>query len=129
MSRPLDILLVEDNAADARLTREVLREIGANCNLRVAKDAIDALAMLRQEGGYHDFPRPDLILVDLALPKKDGLEFLDDIKRDPILREITCAILSSSEAERDIRESFNRDIWTYISKPPDAMRIRMLLDL
>jgi chemotaxis family two-component system response regulator Rcp1 len=118
-SRPAEILLVEDNPADVRLTREALREGKVRNNLYVAPDGVEALALLRNEGKYADVPRPDLILLDLNLPKKDGREVLEEIKADPALRKIPVVILTSSEAEQDIVRAYDLHANCYVTKPVD----------
>lgn len=118
-SRPAEILLVEDNSADVRLTREALREGKLHNKLHVATDGVDAMAFLRREGPYADAVRPDLILLDLNLPKKDGREVLEDIKADASLRTIPVVILTSSEAEQDILRAYDLHANCYVTKPVD----------
>jgi CheY-like chemotaxis protein len=117
MSYPIDILLVEDNPGDVRLTIEALKEDKLQSNLHVVKDGIQAMAFLHQEEGYDDAPRPDLILLDLNLPKKDGREVLEEIKADENLRRIPVVILTSSQAEEDILKTYNLHANCYITKP------------
>ena len=116
---PVEILLVEDNPGDARLTREALRDARVRNNLHVALDGVEALAFLRRQGKYAAVPSPDLILLDLNLPKKDGREVLDEIKRDDHLRHIPVVILTTSQAERDIVESYRLRANAYVTKPVD----------
>jgi len=116
---PIEILLVEDNPGDARLTREALRDAKVRNRLHVAADGVDALACLRREGKHAAVPKPDLILLDLNLPKKDGREVLDEIKRDDGLRHIPVVILTTSQAERDIAESYRLRANAYVTKPVD----------
>ena len=116
---PIEILLVEDNPGDARLTREALRDAKVRNRLHVAADGVDALAFLRREGKHAAVPKPDLILLDLNLPKKDGREVLDEIKRDDRLRHIPVVILTTSQAERDIAESYRLRANAYVTKPVD----------
>jgi len=116
---PIEILLVEDNPGDARLTREALRDAKVRNNLHVAADGVEALAFLRREGKHAAVPKPDLILLDLNLPKKDGREVLDEIKRDDRLRHIPVVILTTSQAERDIAESYRLRANAYVTKPVD----------
>jgi len=118
-SRPAEILLVEDNSADVRLTREALREGKLHNKLHVATDGVDAMAFLRREGPYADAVRPDLILLDLNLPKKDGREVLEDIKADASLRSIPVVILTSSKAEQDILRAYDLHANCYVTKPVD----------
>lgn len=118
-SRPIEILLVEDNAGDVRLTEEVMREGKVHNCLSVAGDGVEALAFLRHEGRYSDAPRPDVILLDLNLPKKDGREVLLEIKEDPDLRRIPVVVLTTSEAEQDILRTYDLHANCYITKPID----------
>jgi len=112
---PIEILLVEDNPADVRLTQEALREGKVKNNLSVARDGEEALAFLRREGA----PRPDLILLDLNLPRRDGREVLKEIKDDPQLRMIPVVVLTTSAAESDILKSYSLHANCYITKPVD----------
>jgi len=116
---PIDILLVEDNPGDARLTREALRDAKVRNNLHVAPDGVEALAFLRRQGKHTAVPKPDLILLDLNLPKKDGREVLEEIKQDDQLRHIPVVILTTSQAERDIAESYRLRANAYVTKPVD----------
>ncbi|MBE2183332.1 MAG: response regulator [Anaerolineae bacterium] len=115
----IEILLVEDNPGDARLTREVLRDSKTHNNLTVVDDGVKALAYLRREGVYQGAPRPDIILLDLNLPRKDGREVLAEIKEDPILRRIPVVILTTSDDELDILQTYNLHANCYITKPVD----------
>ncbi|BDV42041.1 two-component system response regulator [Geotalea uraniireducens] len=116
---PIEILLVEDNPGDIRLTVEVLKDAKVcNC-LSVATDGIEALQFLRREGKYGEAPRPDLILLDLNLPRRDGRELLADIKDDPELRSIPVVVLTTSHAEQDILKSYELHANCYITKPVD----------
>ena len=115
----VEILLVEDNPGDVRLTREGLKEGKVRNNLSIAGDGIEAMAFLRREGKYAEAPRPDLILLDLNLPKKDGREVLVEIKEDPNLRRIPVVILTTSKAEEDIVKTYNLHANAYVAKPVD----------
>jgi chemotaxis family two-component system response regulator Rcp1 len=117
--RPIDILLVEDNPGDVRLTEEALRDSKVQNKLYVARDGMEATAFLRREGKYANAPHPDLILLDLNLPKKDGPEVLAEIKEDPALKHIPVVILTSSKAEEDIIKTYNLHANCYITKPID----------
>lgn len=117
--RPVEILLVEDNPGDVRLTIEALKEGKVRNNLAVAKDGVEALAFLRQEGAYAGATRPDLILLDLNLPRKDGREVLAEIKEDPDLRRIPVVVLTTSKAEEDILRTYDLHANCYITKPVD----------
>mgnify|MGYP000735857053 CR=1 FL=1 len=115
--RPIHILLVEDNAGDVRLTREALKEGKVGNSLTVAPDGVEALAILRQEGRYAGETRPDLILLDLNLPRLDGREVLERIKADEVLRRIPVVVLTTSKAEEDILRSYNLHANCFIAKP------------
>jgi CheY-like chemotaxis protein len=117
--RPIEILMVEDNPGDVRLTVEALKEAKVRNNLHTAEDGVEALAFLRREGRYAEAPRPDLVLLDLNLPKKNGREVLAEIKNDPDLRRIPVVILTVSQAEQDIVKSYNLHANCYITKPVD----------
>ncbi|HYL56324.1 MAG TPA: response regulator [Gemmatimonadales bacterium] len=116
---PIEILLVEDNPGDARLTREALRDAKVRNNLHVVPDGVEALSWLRRQGEYADAPKADLILLDLNLPKRDGREVLQEIKQDERLRHIPIVILTTSQAERDIIESYRLSANAYVTKPVD----------
>jgi chemotaxis family two-component system response regulator Rcp1 len=117
--RPIELLLVEDNPGDVRLTQEALKEGKVRNHLHVAADGVEALAYLRREGKYAKAPQPDLILLDLNLPKKSGREVLAEIKADPALRRIPVVILTVSKAEEDVLKSYNLHANCYITKPVD----------
>jgi len=116
---PIEILLVEDNPGDVRLTREALKDAKVHNTLHVAMDGVEALAFLRKQGKHAAAPLPDLILLDLNLPKKNGREVLEDIKNDDALRHIPVVILTTSQAERDIAESYRLHANAYVTKPVD----------
>jgi CheY-like chemotaxis protein len=116
---PVEILLVEDNPADVRLTREALKEGKVYNNLHWAKDGVEALDFLHQQGRHAAAPRPDIILLDLNLPKKDGREVLQDIKKDDKLKRIPVVILTTSKAEEDVLKSYNLHANCYVTKPVD----------
>lgn len=119
VGRPVEILLVEDNPGDVRLTQEVLKEGKVCNNLSVVKDGVEALAFLRQQGIFSEAPHPDLILLDLNLPKKDGREVLMEIKADAALQYIPVVILTTSQAEEDIVRAYSLHGNCYINKPVD----------
>jgi len=119
MVRPIRILMVEDNADDVDLTREALKDAKVYCDLQVAGDGVEALAFLRQEGRYAQAVRPDLILLDLNLPRKDGREVLTEIKNDGSLRTIPLVVLTTSAAEEDIIRAYENHVNCYITKPVD----------
>jgi len=118
-SRPIEVLLVEDNPGDVRLTREALKDGKVSNNLSVAKDGVEALRFLRREGEYAAAARPDMVLLDLNLPRKDGREVLWEMKQDPSLRTIPVVVLTSSDAERDIVGAYELQANCYITKPVD----------
>jgi chemotaxis family two-component system response regulator Rcp1 len=118
-TRVIEILLVEDNPADARLTREALRDAKVQNNLSVVDDGVEALAFLQREGAYDKSPRPDLILLDLNLPRKDGRQVLAEIKADPDLKMIPVVILTTSTAEEDVLNSYGLHANAYVKKPVD----------
>jgi len=117
LGRPANFLLVEDNPGDVRLTQEALKSHKVQNNLYVVNDGEEAMAFLRKQGKYKDAPRPDIILLDLNLPKKDGREVLAEIKSEPSLKTIPVVIISSSEAEQDIIKSYDLNANCYVTKP------------
>jgi two-component system, chemotaxis family, response regulator Rcp1 len=116
---PIEILLVEDSPSDVDLTKEALAEAKVLNHLHVVGDGVAALAFLRREGPYASAPVPDLILLDLNLPKKDGREVLAEIKADPALRRIPVVILTTSQADEDILQSYDLHANCYVTKPVD----------
>lgn len=118
-NRPIEILLVEDNPGDERLTREALKEGKVYSNLHWAKDGVEAMQFLRREGKHVNVPRPDIILLDLNLPKKDGREVLQEIKGDETLKRIPVVVLTTSKAEEDVLRTYNLHANCYVSKPVD----------
>jgi two-component system, chemotaxis family, response regulator Rcp1 len=117
--KAFEILLVEDSPGDVRLTREALKDAKVYINLHVASDGIEAMAFLNREGEYADAPRPDLILLDLNLPRKDGRQVLEEIKESPSLKRIPVVILTTSSADEDVMRSYQFHANCYISKPVD----------
>ncbi len=117
--RPIVILLVEDNPGDVRLTREAFKEGKVRNLLIVASDGIEAMSMLRRQGAHSDAPRPDLILLDLNVPRMDGRQVLAEIKGDPDLRRIPVVVLTTSKAEEDILRTYDLNANCYITKPVD----------
>lgn len=115
--RPVDILLVEDNPGDVRLVQEAFKESRLVNNMMVAEDGETAIAMLRQEGEYKGSARPDLVLLDLNIPLKSGLEVLKEIRSDDRLKSIPVIILTTSKAEQDILRSYNLNCNAYVIKP------------
>lgn len=119
MVKSVDILLVEDNPGDVDLTRDALEESKMNNNLYVAEDGEEAIDFLYKKGKFSDVPRPDLIILDLNLPKKDGREVLGEIKVDDNLKRIPIVVLTTSKAEEDILKTYNLHANCYITKPLD----------
>ena len=119
LGKPIEILLVEDNPDDAALTTETLQEGRIRNTIHLVEDGVEAMAFLHREGPYADSPRPDLILLDLQLPRKNGREVLAEIKGDHNLRRIPVVVMTTSSAEKDIFESYNLHANCYITKPID----------
>jgi chemotaxis family two-component system response regulator Rcp1 len=117
--RAAEILLVEDNPADIRLTQEVFEEIGVPHRVHIARDGEEALAMIRRIGPHANLPEPDLVLLDLNLPRKDGREVLAEVKSDPKLNHIPIVVLSTSRAERDVLDCYHLHANCYLQKPVD----------
>lgn len=117
--KPVEILLVEDNPGDVRLTKEALKEAKVINNLTVLKDGVEALAFLRHEGTYDNAVTPHLILLDLNLPRKDGREVLAEIKADEKLKRIPVVVLTTSQDEQDVFRSYNLHANCYVTKPVD----------
>ncbi len=120
--RPVEILLVEDNRADVRLTEEALREAKVRNHLHIARDGEEAMDFLQGRGRFVGVPRPDIILLDLNLPKKDGREVLAEVKADPSLRRIPVVVLTTSRADEDIAKTYDLHVNCYITKPVDLDR-------
>lgn len=118
----IDILLVEDNPGDVLLTREALKDMKMKNNLYVVRDGVEAMDFLTRRDPFSEAPRPDIILLDLNLPRKDGREVLAEIKADELLRRIPVVILTTSDDERDILASYNLHANCYITKPVDMRR-------
>jgi CheY-like chemotaxis protein len=112
-----EVLLVEDSPGDVRLTREAFRDVGMAVKLHVANDGVDAMAFLRREGDHTNAPRPDFILLDLNLPKMDGREVLAQIKKDESLKTIPIVVLTTSDADADIANSYQLQANCYLTKP------------
>lgn len=122
MSAPdktVEILLAEDNPGDVMLTKKALKQGKLANNLHVVTDGVETLQFLRQEGEYADEPRPDLVLLDLNMPRKDGQEVLEELQDDPDLRRIPVVVLTSSESEEDIARSYELNANAYLTKPVD----------
>ena len=118
-STSFEVLLVEDSPGDVRLTRESFKDAKVHINLHVASDGVEAMAVLRHEGKYKDVPRPDLILLDLNLPKKSGREVLEEIKADSDLMSIPVVVLTTSASDEDVLRSYLLHANCFITKPVD----------
>jgi chemotaxis family two-component system response regulator Rcp1 len=118
VEKPIEVLLVEDNSGDARLMREAFRDVNRDIRLHFACDGVEAMAFLKREGAHANTPRPDLILLDLNLPRMDGRELLAYIKQDASLKMIPTVVLSNSDMEADILISYKLHANCYIRKPP-----------
>jgi len=114
---PIEILLVEDSEPDVILTQEAFAAAGVANRLHVARDGVEALEFLHREDGYQDAPRPDVILLDINMPRKNGLEVLAEIKRDPLLMTIPVIVLTTSQADEDILRSYQAHAASYVVKP------------
>ena len=130
-SRQIEILLIEDNPGDARLTQEAMRAAKMTNVLHVVEDCVQAMEFLRQRSRFKDAPRPDLILLDLNLPKKDGRAVLAEVKADPDLRRIPVVVLTTSRSEEDVMQAYDMHANAYVTKPVNLeqfMRIVALID-
>jgi len=119
VARPAQILIVEDNPADARLVREVMRDSKILNVIHWVPDGVEAMAFLRRQGKYPDAPRPNLMFLDLNMPRKDGREVLAEVKADPELRRIPVVVMTSSQAEEDIARAYDHHANCYVRKPID----------
>src|SRR5437879_9873875 len=126
-SRPVEILLVEDNPGDERLTREALKEGKVYSNMHWVKDGVEAIQYLHREGKFSRAVRPDIILLDLNLPKKDGREVLEEIKSHPQLKSIPVVVLTTSKAEEDVLKTYGMHANCYVTKPGMHFSCRWLL--
>jgi CheY-like chemotaxis protein len=121
-ARQIEVLLVEDDPGDVLMTREAFEDYKVTNQLHVVQDGADAMAFLRREGEFADAPRPDLVLLDLNLPRMDGREVLQAIKSDPALASIPVVVLTTSEAEEDVLRSYSLHANAYVTKPVDFER-------
>ena len=124
---PIEILLVEDNPGDVRLTKEALKEGKVYSNLHTVKDGVEAMEYLRREGRFKEAPRPDIILLDLNLPRKDGREVLEEIKSDEKLKRIPVVVLTTSKAEEDVLRTYNLHANCYVTKPVDLEKFIVVI--
>jgi CheY-like chemotaxis protein len=120
--RPIEVLLVEDDPGDVMMTREAFQDYKLHNQLHVVSDGAEAMAFLRQEGEYAGRPRPDLVLLDLNLPRMDGRQVLESIKSDPELASIPVVVLTTSENEDDVLRSYSLHANAYVTKPVDFQR-------
>jgi CheY-like chemotaxis protein len=130
-SRKIEILLIEDNPGDVRLTQEAMRAAEMTNTLHVVEDGIQAMEFLRRRSRFKDAPRPDLILLDLNLPKKDGRAVLAEVKTDPDLRRIPVVVLTTSRSEEDVLQAYDMHANAYVTKPVNLdqfLRIVALID-
>ena len=118
-ARPIQILMVEDSLDDIDITMEALKDAKVSNNLEAVRDGVQAMAYLRRQGDFHDASRPDVILLDLNLPRKDGRQVLEEIKSDPDLQKIPVVVLTTSEADEDILRAYELHANCYITKPVD----------
>jgi chemotaxis family two-component system response regulator Rcp1 len=123
----IEILLIEDNPADARLTELIFKECRRSIGLSIARDGVEAMDLLHKKGKYANAPRPDFILLDINLPNKDGREVLAEIKSDPELKQIPVAILTASEAEEDILHSYWMHANCYLIKPVELDKFKEMV--
>jgi len=126
-TRSIEILLVEDNPGDARLTIEAMREAKVRNRMHVVEDGVEAMAFLRRQGRFGEAPRPDLILLDLNLPRKDGREVLAEVKADPALKRIPVVILTTSRAEEDVLRAYDLHANCYVTKPVDLAQFMKIV--
>ena len=126
-TRAIEILLVEDNPGDARLTIEAMREAKMRNRIHVVEDGVEAMEFLRHQGRFGDAPRPDLILLDLNLPRKDGREVLAEVKSDPDLRRIPVVVLTTSRAEEDVLRAYDLHANCYVTKPVDLAQFMKIV--
>ena len=127
-SNALEILMVEDSPSDVFLTQEALKQTNGLCQLHVVSDGVEAMEFLRKEGQHAKAPRPDIILLDLNMPRKDGREVLLEIKSDEKLKSIPVLVLTSSSAEQDIAKAYSLHANCYITKPVDFARFKEVIN-
>ncbi|QDU10859.1 response regulator [Gimesia aquarii] len=128
LTRPVEILIVEDDLTDIKLTQRSLERNRVLNNLHITRDGIEAMQFLRQEGDFSDVPRPDIVLLDLNMPRKDGRETLRDIKNDPNLKAIPVIIMTTSKQETDIEGSYLEHANSYVTKPVDMEQFQKVVE-
>ena len=121
-NQPIEILLIEDSPSDAHLAQRALANCSIECNVRHAKDGVEALSMLRREGDFCDYPRPDLIFLDLNMPRKDGRQVLGELRNDVGLASIPVVVLTTSSDDSDIAETYRLGTNSYIVKPVELQQ-------
>jgi len=126
-TRSIEILLVEDNPGDARLTLEAMREAKVRNRMHVVEDGVEAMEFLRRQGRFGDALRPDLILLDLNLPRMDGRAVLAEVKADPALKRIPVVILTTSNAEKDVLRAYDLHANCYVTKPVDLAQFMKIV--
>lgn len=126
-TRSIEILLVEDNPGDARLTIEAMREAKMRNRMHVVEDGVEAMEFLRRQGRFGEAPRPDLILLDLNLPRKDGREVLAEVKSDPDFKRIPVVVLTTSRAEEDVLRAYDLHANCYVTKPVDLAQFMKIV--
>ncbi|MDB2685623.1 response regulator [Mariniblastus sp.] len=126
--KPIDILLVDDDPGDVLLTQKALKNGKIYNSLSVAKDGVEALEYLRREGPFKDVTRPDLILLDLNMPRKNGKETLEEIKKDPDLKTIPVVVLTTSDADKDVLASYDLNAACYVTKPVDIQQFTKVVN-
>ena len=127
LGKPIEILLADDNPGDLRLAVEALKDSKIINHVNTVPDGVEAMAYLRKQGKYADAPRPDVILLDLNMPRKDGREVLKEVKEDPVLRRIPVVILTISQAEQDILKAYDLHANCYITKPVDLNQFNIIV--
>lgn len=127
MNKPIELLMVEDNEGDVTLTLEALERAKVKNRIHIATDGVEAMAFLRRQGEHANAPRPDLILLDLNLPRMDGREVLEALKADPELKTIPVVVLTTSQAEEDIIRSYKLNANCYITKPVDLQQFLQVI--
>jgi two-component system, chemotaxis family, response regulator Rcp1 len=129
LSRPIEILLVEDSTSDAQVIAKVFEQVPIPCHLKVVSDGLSAIALLSQQGKYRDYPRPNLILLDLHLPKKSGLNVLQEIKSDCRFSDIPVIMLTASSDRQDIAQCYQREANCYLTKPSNLDELEQMIQM